>query len=94
MIGKNDFIDVIAASASVSKAQATKIYDAIGETLAAAIHNCVDVSLFGLAKLSVGDLAAKVGRNPATGAAIQIPAKKKLKVKPLAPAKEILARAA
>lgn len=94
MIGKADIIDVIAATGGVTKHKAAMVYDALGETLAAAIHNRTDVSLFGLAKMSVGDLAAKVGRNPKTGEPVQIPARKKLKIKPLAPAKDILERAA
>lgn len=94
-IGKSDFIDVIATSGGLTKAKATQVWEALRDSIAAAIHHGdSDVVLFGLAKISVKECKARTGRNPATGAEIQIPASKKLKVKTLAPAKEILARAA
>lgn len=40
-----------------------------------------EVMIPGFLKFSVGDQAARVARNPQTGDAIEVPAKKKVKVK-------------
>ena len=94
-IGKSDFVDVIAASGGLTKVKATQVWEALRDSISAAIHHGdSDVVLFGLAKISVTERKAHTGRNPKTGETIQIPASKKLKVKTLAPAKEILERAA
>ena len=61
---------------------------AIKNAICAAMANGDDVLFPGLIKFSVGDVAARVGRNPQTGEAINIPAKKKVHAKILGELKE------
>ena len=61
---------------------------AIKDAVVAAMADGEDVIIPGLIKFSVGDVAARVGRNPKTGEAINIPAKKKVKAKVLGELKD------
>ena len=47
------------------------------------LHDGGEVTWPGLAKFSVGDQAARTARNPRTGEVVNVPAKKKVKVKAL-----------
>ena len=75
-MNKSELIDAIAADAGLSKADAGK---ALGATLSAvtgALKKGDTVSLVGFGTFQVKDRAARTGRNPQTGATIQIAAAK------------------
>lgn len=80
-MNKAELIDAMASDADISKSQAAAALDgalsAIGTTLAAGGK----VTLVGFGAFSVSDRAARTGRNPRTGEAIQIPARKVPKFK-------------
>jgi len=74
---KKEIIATIAEDADISQVQAGK---ALASLIAQAYTGAKeDFTIPGLGKLTVADRKARTGRNPATGATIQIPAKKVLK---------------
>jgi DNA-binding protein HU-beta len=76
---KQELVDAVAATTGESKAATTATLDAIVETITSALTKGDAVQLIGFGSFSVGARAARIGRNPATGAEIQIPAAKTVK---------------
>ena len=70
--------DAVAASHDLSKADAKKAVDAVFAAISDAAANGDEVSVNGFGKFKVKESAAREGRNPSTGATIQIAASKKL----------------
>ncbi|KGJ92150.1 HU family DNA-binding protein [Colwellia psychrerythraea] len=81
-MNKSQLIEKIAHGADISKADAGKALDAFTEAVTAELKSGGDVALVGFGSFSVGDRAARTGRNPQTGAAIDIAAAKVPKFKP------------
>lgn len=75
-MNKAELIDSIAASADIPKAAAGRALDAVIESVQGALKNGESVALVGFGTFSVKDRAARTGRNPQTGAPIQIAAAK------------------
>ena len=75
-MNKSELIDAIAADADLSKADAGKALDATLATITGALKAGDAVSLVGFGTFQVKDRAARAGRNPQTGAEIQIAAAK------------------
>ena len=75
-MNKAELIDAIAASAGLSKADAGKALDATLATVTGALKGGDSVSLVGFGTFQVKERAARTGRNPQTGATIQIAAAK------------------
>lgn len=73
-MNKSELIDAIAASADISKADATRALDATLETVTGALKNGDSVSLVGFGTFSVKRREARDGRNPQTGETIKIAA--------------------
>ena len=82
MANKNDLIGVVADKAGLTKAQAGEAVDAVFDAITAALKSGDDVRLVGFGTFAVSQRAASVGRNPATGAEIKIPASNQAKFKP------------
>lgn len=80
-MNKNGLIEAVAAKAQVSKAQAAKVIDAALEAVVEAVKNGEGVQLVGYANVAVVEKAARKAKNPRTGAVIEIPAKKVVKIK-------------
>lgn len=81
-MNKNDLIGVVADKASVTKAQAGDAVDAVFEAITGTLKKGEEVRLVGFGTFSVSKRKASVGRNPATGAEINIPASNQAKFKP------------
>jgi DNA-binding protein HU-beta len=81
MPNKADLIDVIANKADISKQAAGAALDAVLGEITGALKQGERVSISGFGTFSVGNRAARTGRNPQTGATIQIPASKTPKFK-------------
>jgi len=81
-----DLADAVAAAHDLTKADARKLVDAVFATIADSAAKGEEVSLNGFGKFKVKDTPAREGRNPSTGATIQIAAAKKLT---FAPAKAV-----
>ena len=75
-MNKSELIDAIAESADLSKASAGRALDAAVEAITNALKADDSVSLVGFGTFSVKERAARTGRNPQTGAPIQISAAK------------------
>ncbi len=75
-MNKGELIDAVAASAGLSRADATKAVDAVLDNVTSALSGGDSVSLVGFGTFSVKARAARMGRNPRTGEAIQIKASK------------------
>ena len=73
-MNKSELIDQIAESADISKAKAGAALDAFVDGVTGALKSGDSVSLVGFGTFSVKSRAARTGRNPQTGATIQIKA--------------------
>ncbi|MDQ7786120.1 MAG: HU family DNA-binding protein [Thermodesulfovibrionales bacterium] len=73
---KADLIDKMAKDAGISKAAAGKALDALLEGVVKTVKKGGKVALVGFGTFSLGKRKARTGRNPQTGAAIKIPARK------------------
>ncbi|MFC1538416.1 HU family DNA-binding protein [Candidatus Latescibacterota bacterium] len=71
---KEEIIAKAAADASITKAAASKALASVLSSIEKALKKGDKVSLVGFGTFSVSHRAARNGRNPATGAAIKIPA--------------------
>jgi len=73
-MNKGDLIDSVAASAGLSKADAGRAVDGVLSGISGALSGGGSVSLVGFGTFQVKHRAARMGRNPRTGEAIQISA--------------------
>jgi len=73
-VNKSELIDAIASEADISKASAGRALDSMLGTITGTLSNGDSVSLVGFGTFSVKQRAARAGRNPQTGATIQIKA--------------------
>ena len=80
-MNKTDLIDGMAADADISKAAAKKALESFLGNVGSALKWGGRVSLVGFGSWSVSKRAAREGRNPQTGATIQIKAKNVVKFK-------------
>jgi DNA-binding protein HU-beta len=76
---KEDFVVKLATAGKVTKTQADAMFSTFVEMLAGSIKKGERVAIPGLGVFSVVQKKARTGRNPATGAAIKIPARKAVK---------------
>lgn len=75
-MNKAELIEAVAESADLSKASATRAVDAMLDTVTEALKSGDQVTLIGFGTFLVRERAARTGRNPQTGAAIDIAASK------------------
>ena len=80
-MNKLALIDAVAAKAQVNKAEAAKVIDAALEAAVEAVKKGEGLQLVGYATISVAEKAAHQAKNPRTGAIINVPAKKVVKIK-------------
>lgn len=75
-MNKTELVNAVAAEAGLSKKDADKAVAAVLGSIKGALANGDKVQLIGFGTFEVRERAAKEGRNPHTGATIQIPASK------------------
>lgn len=80
-MNKAELVDAIAADAKLTKADAGRALDAFITATSKALKKGDRVALVGFGSFSVAKRAARTGRNPQTGKAIKIAAKKVAKFK-------------
>jgi len=80
-MNKAELVDAIASEAKITKADAQRAVDGIVESTTKALKKGDRVALVGFGSFSVVKRAARNGRNPQTGKAIKIAAKKVVKFK-------------
>lgn len=80
-MNKAELIDAVAKATQNSKANVEENLNAIVAAVQASLVKGDDVQLIGFGTFAVQARAARVGRNPATGKELKIPAKKVVKFK-------------
>ena len=80
-MNKTDLIASIAESAELTKADATKAIDAAINAITESVNKGTKVTIPGFATFEKTSRPARKGRNPSTGAEIDIPAKNVVKIK-------------
>lgn len=80
-MNKAELVAKIADDAGVSKTQANAALDSLIEAVTKTLKGGGKVTLVGFGTFSVTKRAARIGRNPQTGATIKIKAKKVAKFK-------------
>ena len=81
-MNKSELIKAAAAKAEVSAALAAKVLDAALEAAVEAVKKGEGVQLVGYANLSVANRAARKAKNPRTGAIVEVPARRVVRIKP------------
>ena len=75
-MNKSDLVDAVASRADMSKAEAGRAVEATLGSVGDSLGNGDSVSLVGFGTFSVRHRAARMGRNPQTGASMHIAASK------------------
>ena len=75
-MNKSELIDAIAESADISKAAAGRALDATVDAMKKSLKKGDNISIVGFGTFYVSKRAARIGRNPRTGASIKIKAAK------------------
>ncbi len=81
-MNKSNLITAIGETTGISRSEAARAVDATFEVIADALKDGVDVRLTGFGIFGVADRAARKGRNPRTGEAIEIAAFRQVRFKP------------
>ena len=76
-----ELVDAIAETSDLSKAKAKEVINSIFAEIVEAAKRGDDVVINGFGRFAVKERSAREGRNPATGAPLQIPASKSLAFK-------------
>ena len=80
-MNKAELVDAMAAESKLTKADSQRAIEAIVNATTKALKKGDRVALVGFGSFSVAKRAARTGRNPQTGKAIKIAAKKVAKFK-------------
>jgi DNA-binding protein HU-beta len=75
-MNKNDLIDAVAERTSLAKSDAARAVEAVLAAVTEAMQKGDAVTLSGFGTFATKERAARTGRNPRTGAPIDIPASK------------------
>ena len=88
-MNKGNLIERIAEKTNLSKTTAADALNCALECIETALNEGDNVSLVGFGTFAVSERKARIGRNPQTGAALQIPARRVAKFKPGANLKKL-----
>ena len=86
----NEIADKIAAEEGLTKTQAKTIVESVFAQITDAAASGAETNIPGFGKFRIRETAAREGRNPSTGATIQIAASKKLTFSPAKAVKDAL----
>ncbi len=81
-MNKGELVESMANAAGISKAAAERALTGLLDSISGALSKGDKVTLVGFGTFSVSNRAARQGRNPQTGAPIQIPARTVARFKP------------
>ncbi|EKD79094.1 MAG: Histone family protein DNA-binding protein [uncultured bacterium] len=87
---KSQFMAALADKAGLSKKQVVSMWEMLVDMIYKQTKDAGEVTLPGLGKMQKKHRAARMGRNPATGAQISIPAKTVLKFRVSKQAKDAI----
>ena len=82
-MNKAELVDVVAKSAGISKVASEKAVDGALDAIKGALKRGQSVTLVGFGTFKVGKRAARLGRNPQTGAEIPDNIKNRLDIHPV-----------
>ncbi|HET6437064.1 MAG TPA: HU family DNA-binding protein [Anaeromyxobacter sp.] len=83
------FFQAVAEGSQVSKAQVRAVFQAVEEVVTKRLKAEGKIPLGGLGAVKLVDRKARIGRNPATGEQIKIPARTAIKLTPAKALKDI-----
>jgi len=92
-VSKTDIVDAVAARCDITKANAGCAVNAVFDCIVESLKKDEKVTVVGFGTFEARVSKARTGRDPRTGASIQIPAKKVPKFKAGKPLKDELAGA-
>lgn len=87
---KAELVEAVAEKAGLTKADATRAIDATFEAIKGVLVNGDKITVPGFGTFSVGERAARDGRNPQTGETVHIAACKSAKFKAASALKDAL----
>ncbi|NCT55444.1 HU family DNA-binding protein [bacterium] len=73
---KTHLIEAVAKKAGITKAESARVVEAVVNSVTETLAKGEKVTLTGFGTFEVRQRAARMGRNPQTGATIQIPAQR------------------
>lgn len=73
-MNKSELIEKVAEQADLNKASAARVVEAVFDNITQALRAGETINLVGFGTFSVGERAARSGRNPRTGETIDIAA--------------------
>lgn len=73
---KDGLVEAVQKLLGSSRAEAGRVVDTVFDTIAKSLSSGEDVAVSGFGKFRVAHRKARTGRNPKTGAAVEIPATK------------------
>ena len=88
-MNKSDLIKSISDSTGLKQTEATRLVDAVFDTITANLKRGEQVAISGFGTFVAKTRAAREGRNPATGMTINIPARTAAAFKPAAAMKDL-----
>lgn len=92
-MNKNEFVNAIASKTDISKKDVAAVLDAIPEIVIEEVRdNGENIVLFGLGTFKQKVTAAHVGRNPATGEALDIPESRTVAFKAMSSVKKVVTK--
>lgn len=78
-MNKTELIEAIASKGKITKASAENALNSLIDVITETLSEGDSIQLVGFGSFSVGERAARTGRNPQTGAELKIPASKVVK---------------
>lgn len=90
-MNKQAFIDLIAEHSGMTKVASAALYGSIVEHIVGTLQAEGKAIIPGLGRLVVADRAARMGRNPQTGAPLEIAARKAVRFRPAKALKDAVA---
>jgi DNA-binding protein HU-beta len=88
-MNKTDLIRSISDSTGLKNTEATRVVDAVFDTITATLRRGEQVSISGFGTFVAKTKAAREGRNPATGQPIHIPSRTSAAFKPATAMKDM-----
>jgi DNA-binding protein HU-beta len=88
-MNKSELTKVVADSAGLKHIDAAKLVDTVFDSIAASLRKGEQVAIAGFGTFVAKTRAAREGRNPSTGMAIQIPARTSAAFKPASALKDL-----
>jgi DNA-binding protein HU-beta len=80
-MNKTDLVNEISSKTGLTKTKSGEVIDTLIETMQSALSSGDKITLVGFGSFGTIERKARKGRNPQTGAEINIPAKKSVKFK-------------